>query len=132
MSSMNCHKGKYSCNAFESIYCELEAERDRLHDHLQKMQITNGSLTDEVDRLKVEPEEKTKALDQNDIAWARNHALIADRDLWKSKAEKLAEALRHCAKYSPEIYDDENGLEHSKECPACVAKEAIAEYEKVV
>lgn len=30
MSSMNCHKGKYSCNAFDDIFSALESERDGL------------------------------------------------------------------------------------------------------
>ena len=35
MSAMNCHQGKYSCNAFEAIYCDLESERDRLKAELE-------------------------------------------------------------------------------------------------
>lgn len=43
-------------------YKSLEAERDRLNDHLQKMQVTNGSLTDEVDRLKAKANKLADAL----------------------------------------------------------------------
>ena len=79
---------------------ELEAERDALHlqfnivnDHLQKMQVTNGSLTDEVDRLKAELEECRELHEECHVnvgIWKE------DRDLWKSKADKLAEALEAC------------------------------------
>ncbi len=48
------------------------------HDHLQKMQVTNGSLTQEIDRLKAELE----IYHEHD-----------SRCQWIYKAEKLAEAL---------------------------------------
>ena len=68
MSSMNCHKGEYSCNAFESMYCALET----------------------------------------------------DRDLWKYKAENLAEALKSIIRY----FGDNTTLQSR------IAKEALAEFEK--
>lgn len=73
-----------------------------LWDHLQKMQVTNGSLTAEIDRLKAELE-KVREYGINAEA-----DVVEDRDLWKancqsvmkefdelrSKAKKLAEAIK--------------------------------------
>lgn len=41
---------------------KLESKCDRLADHLQKMQVTNRSLTDEIDRWKAKAEKMREAL----------------------------------------------------------------------
>lgn len=79
--------------------CELEAERGRLKAELEIAQ-AELCVSDE---------------------------LIKDRDLWKSKAEKMAEALR-------QISEASNGLQRSTlpVLQACVsiAKAALTEFEK--
>ncbi len=80
----------------------LEAERDSLrlqfnivNDHLQKMQITNGSLTGEIDRLKAEMDKTIEAWQEQDNKHLKyEQELEFTRDLWKQKAETLAKAIR--------------------------------------
>ena len=99
---------------------EIDRLKSDLIDARNLYEANTKNAFEEIDRLKAELYDCVIAKEE----------VMKTRDTWKSKAEKLAEALRNCAKYSPEIYDDEDGLEHSKECPACVAKEALAEFAK--
>lgn len=72
----------------------LESERDRLNSQLkiQDGMIANQIL--EIDRLKAERDRDVDTTADLQLSLRR---VVEDRDLWKSKAEKLAEALRNYA-----------------------------------
>lgn len=83
-------------------YNKLEAERDRLKDKLEHGAVANHQAWNrireqdkEIDRLKAEVENRTS------LGYQR---LKTDRDTWKTRAEKMAEALREIIKVSnPEL-----------------------------
>jgi hypothetical protein len=103
----------------------LEAERDSLADHLLKMQVTNGSLTDEIDRLKAELEKRhEKCKEDYDEAVKNRWDACTERDtarneanLWKSKAEAL------------ELKDKAEKLAEALRGIQCIAKSALSECE---
>lgn len=110
----NCGTAHFKCECGGDK--SIEAERDRLHkclkisnDHLQKMQVTNGSLTDEISRLKAEVRFEHVMMEQ----------IAEDRDGWKAKAEKMAEALKR--QIDHEYYPQEATRN---------AKAALEEFEK--
>lgn len=98
----------------------MDAERDRLHSHIQNLQVTNGSLTDIVDKLKSEHtihvNRITELSEENDRLradveeagknmdhWIHEaNSVSLDRDRWKSRAERLEGALKkiHNAEYT--------------------------------
>ena len=85
----------------------LEAERDRIkiQDAVHHAQLEEARA--EIDRLKAELS-----------LWEGAHGLDRERNLWKSKAEKLADVLKHCVRVKCEPW------------PCKAVQEAIAEFEK--
>ncbi len=101
---MNCHKGKYSCNAFDGIFEALESERDDLKNRIESYKIQSQKDGDEIDRLKAELEKLSCPICGSDV----------DGNNWKAKAERLAEALRLYG------HDDLSGMDtEDYYCHAC-------------
>lgn len=124
---------------------EVLAERDAL------LSIANSRL-ETIEKLKAELEEAKKEIDEMQEPMSCNHAqaemqpsdegqdicvacylqrgLEEDRDAWKSKAEKLAGALRFLRDYT---YTDAEGPELRSQNQRChtMAKAALAEFEKL-
>ncbi len=83
--------------------CELEAKCVELQQEINCLRMEPCQLPKcvaEIDKLKAELE--------NIPSWFRNHQVIADRDLWKSKAEKLAEALRTVDQWFERMKSDQH------------------------
>lgn len=100
----------FNTDSLKRIF-ELESERDRLSIQLR---ISNECIKDrekEIDRLKLELGNKKPIL-----AWDSNCPLMKERDLRKSKAEKLVEVIENLAYYD--------------EASVIRAKAALAEFEE--
>ena len=115
-----------NADALKRIF-ELEAERDRLLGQMAGLDhalIKKGAEIDELKALlHIQNDDISKLKAELELQKETCRTGFIDRDLWKSKAEKLAEALRHS-----------HNMHHAllgKKCPrACIAKEALAEFEK--
>ena len=85
-------------------------------------------LTAERDRLKAELENRTQSVAdrqrENDIRIGDNWAMMHERDLWKSKAMKLAGALRKMMEDSEGMRGEYSDLNDAME----ISEEALAEY----
>lgn len=96
------------CRECRTEIKSLESERDRLKKWLDKTLAIGDERIKEIDRLKAELEVfKTGKVYQQGVSDGEAHIrfqLEVDRDLWKSLAEKLAEALRYVI-HSGESYE---------------------------
>lgn len=89
----------------------------------------------EIDRLKAELDytleigrDVVKDRDNLKEQLRRQNGCCDEKNLWKSRADKMAEALRELADKNHMI-NDCGDLEHSTHCVRCFAKEALAESE---
>ncbi len=78
---------KHGSLARSCYICELESERDALKERIKFEGKTQDKLIAEIDRLKAELEKVMDAERQEQFR------IINERDLWKSKADKLRGAL---------------------------------------
>lgn len=91
---MNCNCVMDPIEQCPRCWKSLESERDRLSNEVKcKVEIIHGYLA-EIDRLKAELESFQKFFRGKVDICNYCDATRRDRDLWKSKTDKLAEALR--------------------------------------
>ncbi len=88
-------------------YAEILAERDRLKASWHESEKVIEGLKAELDHVE----------DKYNILGADLCEIEEDRDFWKSKAEKLAEAIRYT-------------LEYARDGSHITLREALAEFEK--
>lgn len=95
MSSMNCHKGKYSCNAFDDIFSALESERDGLKLAVNTQTDLYRTSLVEIERLKAELEEqKAKDLLTFGESITKDGKRVHPTDFYKSEPELERDALK--------------------------------------
>ncbi len=100
--------------------CELEAERDRLKEMEEAGRNLFDGLAEECSRLKAEVD---IYIDTTADLQLSLRLVVKERDLWKQKAERLAEALRRI------VHGDARGT-YPKELCLVIAREALSEFEK--
>lgn len=116
---------KCSCHEDKCCGCQkrLESERDRLKAELENDKWANDLVHKDRDLWKSKYENE-------EHEWVKMANCYQTE---KSKAEKLAEALRSVAKHAVHTYWEDRGsdlLEHSLDCANCKAKAALAEFEE--
>lgn len=112
-------------------YRALLSERDKLQAKITRMEgQTNYCLNcegyaGEIDRLKAELDLIKQNMKKNWPECALMDEVIADRDAWKLKAEKLANCLKDIAVLENDAYQPIGTIMEAVK----IAKEALAEFD---